>query len=236
MVLVLRLEHEIEKFVQNSNKQQHLLKPMPSSYERLAAHRVAQHYNLQSMVVDMNSPSGSRILLLKTAESKTPVIRLVDIPLDPTSQEKSTCAPLEKVAIKQRTNGAGNSNGYGIGGDSGRFTPVKSVEERKEEYNKARARIFRDGESPSMEENEDSVHDVVALEVGSVTHQLQELMMNGGLASDGEGKDKPEDDYSLRVVNRVAIFRDREKDMKDPDYDRSYDRYDFPWFPLSMHM
>ena len=30
-----------------------------------------------------------------------------------------------------------------------------------------------------------------------------------------------------KTTNRVAIFRDREVDRKDPDYDRSYDRYIF---------
>jgi hypothetical protein len=28
-----------------------------------------------------------------------------------------------------------------------------------------------------------------------------------------------------RPNNRVAIFRDREVERKDPDFDRSYDRY-----------
>lgn len=117
---------------------------MPSSYLRLAAHRVAQHYYLQSMVVDGGSAEGMRIVARKTSETRFPSLRLVDIPVVPQAgdqEEKAAMLPVlpTKVAIKQRPAKGSRSNGLGIGGNGGRLNPSKSVEERKEEYNKVHA-------------------------------------------------------------------------------------------------
>ncbi|GAU23529.1 hypothetical protein TSUD_40080 [Trifolium subterraneum] len=138
---ILRIEQDVLNLIQDPNQQQIEFNQLPTSYLRLAAHRVAQHYSLQSMVLmDNNSlpdGSGSTIIVRKTAECKLPVIRLADIPVKLPSENNAVM----KVAIKPRPqkqsqilNNA-NSN-------SGKKNSSKSVEERKEEYNRARARIF----------------------------------------------------------------------------------------------
>jgi hypothetical protein len=131
----------VERFIRNPSLQVLEFQPMPSSYLRLAAHRVAQHYYLQSMVVDGGSAEGTRIVARKTGETRFPSLRLVDIPVAPVAgeqEEKAVVVPVlpTKVAIKQRPTKGGRNNGLGPGGNGGKLNPSKSVEERKEEYNK----------------------------------------------------------------------------------------------------
>lgn len=219
-ITVLRLEQEIEKFARNPNLQDLLLKAMHSSYERLAAHRIAQHYGLQSMVVSASFPKVSRILLVKTSESRLPSVRLADIPLEGASTDKSASVPKEKFAIKQRDNRALNADGSNGSADSGRIPP-KTMEEREEEYDKARARIFNSGDAASPVLGEIGVS-----EVAESLKVLESALSSRSLSSPtGEGKSQSSSS------NRVAIFRDREKDMKDPDYDRSFKRYPQPLDP-----
>lgn len=134
----------MERFIRNPSLQVLEFQPMPSSYLRLAAHRVAQHYYLQSMVVDGGSAEGTRIVARKTSETRFPSLRLVDIPVLPQAgekEEKAVVLPVlpTKVAIKQRPSKGSRSGGLGLGGNGGRLNPSKSVEERKEEYNKVHA-------------------------------------------------------------------------------------------------
>lgn len=134
----------MERFIRNPSLQVLEFQPMPSSYLRLAAHRVAQHYYLQSMVVDGGSAEGTRIVARKTGETRFPSLRLVDLPIAPTvgEQEEKKAVLVQvvpaKVAIKQRPTKGGRNNGLGPGGNGGKLNPAKSVEERKEEYNKVR--------------------------------------------------------------------------------------------------
>lgn len=276
---ILRLEQEVERFIRNPSLQILEFQPMPSSYLRLAAHRVAQHYNLQSMVVDGGSAEGTRIVAKKTSETRFPSLRLVDIPVVPLAgdqEEKVVVAPAvpSKVAIKQRPLKGGRSTGFGPGGSSGKLNPSKSVEERKEEYNKARARIFcceltgKSGEEEPEPENgfgvasysadaprhgefvqEDSAKKsrVITSKSASVSPPKRDSVSppNGTLKDnrekDSSGRGKLVSCNSLGSIgnggSRVAIFRDREKDRRDPDYDRSTARYAQrfdPGFGVSM--
>ncbi|KAI5068086.1 hypothetical protein GOP47_0016431 [Adiantum capillus-veneris] len=214
-ITVLRLEQEIERFARNMSELDLLLKPMQSSYERLAAHRIAQHYGLQSMVVSASFPKVSRILLVKTSETRLPSVRLADIPLESLATDKPVSAPNEKIAIKQRASRVSNGEGLNGSAESGR-NPPKTMEEREEEYDKARARIFNSGDSANAFNGEIGISDLVDRQkVPESSSPTRGLISPSG----GEGKSQPANS------NRVAIFRDREKDMKDPDYDRSYKRY-----------
>jgi hypothetical protein len=89
------------KFINDPNQHQLEFQQLPTSYLRLAAHRVAQHYSLQSMVLldgSLPDSSGSRIIVHKTSGCKPPLIRLADIPVKLQSEENT----VKKVAIKQR--------------------------------------------------------------------------------------------------------------------------------------
>ncbi|CAN1174388.1 R3H domain-containing protein 2 [Linum perenne] len=238
---VLRMEQDIEKFIRDSTQQQLEFQQLPTSYLRLAAHRVAQHYSLQSMVLLDNSlpdGSGSRIIVSKTAGFRLPLIRLADIPVNLPSEDGSVI----KVAIKQRPRKQ-HQMGNNQNSNASKSNSSKSMEERKEEYNKARARIFNStnqgGNSTAKAESEPRSQD----NYHQVSYGLEKARDKSAPGNSdinfGRGVTEPSTSSSRlsrpgiekepigrsRQNNRVAIFRDREVEKKDPDFDRSYDRY-----------
>lgn len=233
------------KFLRDPAQQQLEFQQLPTSYLRLAAHRVAQHYNLQSTVMLDNSSSdgsGSRIVVRKTSESCIPMIRLVDIPVNVPQEDSNSVV---RVAIKQRPQKHSQATNYG-NSHSSRANHSKSVEERKEEYNRARARIFSGnnsaGGSGGEPEVESSLFDSFQRCSSLATTRLEEkastegpeVNLGRGLGDSSTGssstsrlsrnREKELITRNNKPNNRVAIFRDREVDRKDPDYDRSYDR------------
>ncbi|KAH8502068.1 hypothetical protein H0E87_016726 [Populus deltoides] len=239
---ILRMEQDIEKFIRDPNQQQLEFQQLPTSYLRLAAHRVAQHYSLQSMVLLDNSlpdGSGSRIIVCKTSNCRLPLIRLADIPVSLPSEDGDTV----KVAIKQRpqkgSQTANNSNSL-------KTNNSKSVEERKEEYNKARERIFNSSSStggtigkPDSEPRSQDCSQLGTFGISKSEEKsapgIPDLSSGRGLIESSTSNSRSATLARTRIEkepvgryrpnNRVAIFRDREVDRKDPDYDRSYDRY-----------
>ncbi|XP_073031377.1 uncharacterized protein [Primulina eburnea] len=239
---VLRMEHDVEKFIRDPTREQMEFQHLPTSYLRLAAHRVAQHYFLQSMVLlDNNLPDGScsRIIVRKTSNIRLPLIRLADIPVNLPTEEGGDF----KVAIKQRPQkGSQTSNNSNL--HLAKSNSSKSVEERKEEYNRARARIFSSsssgGTSSGKPETEHRTQD--GFQLGSMGNKrAEERLFPVGVSDENIGRSYSDSSViSNRITgsmtekepmgrhktnNRVAIFRDRDGDRKDPDYDRRYDRY-----------
>ncbi|KAJ8551513.1 hypothetical protein K7X08_021528 [Anisodus acutangulus] len=238
---VLRMEQDVEKFIRDPGRQQMEFQQLPTSYLRLAAHRVALHYSLQSMVLlDNNLPdgSGSRIIVRKTSECRTPLIRLADIPVN----LPQGATGVVKVAIKQRPQEGSQSGG--LNSNSSKGNSALSVEERKEEYNRARARIFNSnslsGSSNVKPETESRSQDTFhygpiglpQLEEKASPAASSDLNTGRGLidtstssSRSARRRTEKEPVGRSKSYNKVAIFRDREIDRKDPDYDRSYDRY-----------
>ncbi|PIN04072.1 mRNA-binding protein Encore [Handroanthus impetiginosus] len=186
---ILRMELDLQKFLRNSDLQQFEFPHFPTSYLRLAAHRVAQHYGLQTMVQDnVVDGRGIQILVTKKPESKFPALCLSDVPSKESENDKLDQI---KIVIRPRPkSSSSDANELRL-----KRSPVRTVEERKEEYDRARARIFS---RPNVNE------------------------VSKNLGVDG---DKSLCSKEIGNSSRVAIFRDREKDRTDPDYDRSYDRY-----------
>lgn len=236
---VLRMEQDVEKFIRDPTREQMEFQQLPTSYLRLAAHRVAQHYSLQSMVLLDNNlldGSGSKIIVRKTSNIRLPLIRLADIPVNLPNEDTGAV----KVAIKQRPQKGHHSNSNS-NANSEKSNSLKSVEERKEEYNRARARIFSSNNSSgsytAKQGTDGRIHD--NFQHGSIG--LNKAEERGG-GSDGviarslsesstsssrlpRSRTEKEPVGRGRTNSRVAIFRDREIDRKDPDYDRNYDRY-----------
>ncbi|KHN12174.1 R3H domain-containing protein 2 [Glycine soja] len=209
---ILRMELDIQKFLNNADQQHFEFQHFPSSYLRLAAHRVAQHYNMQTMVEDNGlDGQGSKILVRKLPESKYPVVRLSEIPAKQLENDKSE---LKKFVIRPRPNrnSLNDANGVGTKGN-----PVRSVEERKEEYDRARACIFS---SPRSSESGDT-SSMVPMDGRNSSTSKDENETSKNPMADSERYISVRDSCSTRV----AILRDREKDRSDPDYDRSYGRY-----------
>ncbi|RRT67959.1 hypothetical protein B296_00017964 [Ensete ventricosum] len=239
---VLRMEQDIVKFICDPTQQQLEFQAIPNSYLRLAAHRIAQHYYLQSVAIQDNSMpdgSGSRILMQKTSFScQRPPVRLADIPVNLPQEDNNA---ILKVAIKQRPQkhsqimSNANTQSY-------KTNRQKSVEERKEEYNRARARIFNSNDmsstiSYSKDEVKlpDTLQDcsfVSARSDEKIAIEGSEKNLGRSFSDSSSGNsilnrikiEKEPIVFRHKTNNRVAIFRDREVDSKDPDYDRSYDR------------
>ncbi|GMI79611.1 hypothetical protein like AT3G56680 [Hibiscus trionum] len=207
---ILRMELDIQRFLQNSEQQQQFeFQHFPTSYLRLAAHRVAQHYGLVTMVLD-NGFEGSKIVAKIAGEIRWPAVRLSEIPAKNSENDKPEQV---KIAIRPRpNNGSVNeANQSGI-----KRSSVRSVEERKEEYDRARARIFS---SPSTPDSDDSSPNV------SIDGKNESLIRDELENYRSSMVDQERNTTVWDGTSRVAILRDREKDRTDPDYDRSYQRY-----------
>ncbi|XP_010055671.2 R3H domain-containing protein 1 [Eucalyptus grandis] len=210
---ILRMELDVRKFIQNTGQQHFEFQHFPTSYLRLAAHRVAQHYGLQTMVQEGGlDGNGNRILVIKTAGSRLPAVRLSDIPAKQLEDDK---AEQVKIVIRPRPSKA---SAYGANDSGMKRGQVRSVEERKEEYDRARARIFS---SPSGSDSDDTF--------SQTSIDRRNISLN---RDDNEVCRIPMVDVDKNTgirdgstQSRVAILRDREKDRSDPDYDRSYERY-----------
>jgi hypothetical protein len=203
--MVLRMELDIQKFMQNPQLHEFEFQHYPTSYLRCAAHRVAQHYGLETTVADsLVDGSVSRIVARKTSESKYPVIALSEVPIKQARNDLEAAEKL-KFVICQRpkaslndASGAGTKNGA-----------AKTVEERIEDYNKARARIF----NGSIPADFEGTSDLGALPIAKHEPVHVEPSVDENKAS------------TMNSRSRVAVFKDTEKDRSDPDYDRNYKRY-----------
>ncbi|XP_042004360.1 cAMP-regulated phosphoprotein 21-like isoform X1 [Salvia splendens] len=205
---ILWMELDIQKFLQNNDLQQFEFPHFPTSYLRLAAHRVAQHYGLQTMVQEnVSDGQGIRILVIKKPESKFPAVCLSDVPAKESENDK-----LDQIKIVIRPRPKDSSNDLNELGH--KRNPVRTVEERKEEYDRARARIFSSPSNSGAEE-------AFPWAASDGTNAVDDTEVSRDLGLDWERRTCSTEGGNS---SRVAIFRDREKDRIDPDYDRSYDR------------
>lgn len=203
------MELDIQKFMQNSDQYQFEFQQLQTSYLRRIAHRVAQHYGLQTFsldsIIDGSGTIGSKVIATKTPESKYPAVCLSAIPA---KQTENRITDQVKIIICQRPSKSLTDRTE----LENRRSPVRTVEERKEEYEKARARIFNGSCSTDVEGS----LSMTSADGRSFLTGRDELECYVRTADDNE---KARD-----AASRVAIFRDREKDRWDPDYDRSYNR------------
>lgn len=212
LMTVLRMEFDIQRFLQNTDQQQFEFQHFPTSYLRLVAHRVANHYGLITSVQDSGAVgNGSRILVTKSAESRFPVVRLSEIPA-----KQSEVGKFEhmKIAIKPRP-----SKGMEAGELEKKGGALRSVEQRKEDYDKARARIFNSLENLSCNDSSSETNAWRMMNC-SPSRDENQVLKNGNIEAD-----KNHIPRESIPASCVAIIRDREKDRYDPDYDRSYERY-----------
>lgn len=205
---VLRMELDIQKFLQNPDVFEFEFPQLPTSYHRLAAHRVAQHYGLQTIVFDDAADClGTKILVMRTAEIKYPSVKLSDIP----ARQPDDVKPGQiKIATRPRL-----SRSSSEASKIGEGNTMRTVEERIEEYERARARIFSSQGSFRVDDSQS-----LGLADGNSISLNKEAS-----GSCRHAVTDSENTRDLGSSSRVAIFKDTEKDRSDPDYDRSYDRY-----------
>ncbi|CAJ1967758.1 unnamed protein product [Sphenostylis stenocarpa] len=222
-VTLLRMELDIQRFLNNADQQHLEFQHFPSSYLRLAAHRVAQHYGMQTMVQDNGlDGQGTRIMVRKTVESRYPLVCLSEIPAKQLGNDKPEQI---KIAIRPRPNRSSLNEANEVGKKN---NPLRSVEERKEEYDRARARIFSSSRSF---DSDDTLSQASTDEKNSLISKDENETSKTPVV-DSEKCTTGRDINSTRV----AIFRDREKDRSDPDYDRNYGRYARSIPPSSLNL
>ncbi|KAG9144211.1 hypothetical protein Leryth_021877 [Lithospermum erythrorhizon] len=210
---ILHMELDIQKFLQSPDQRQFEFQHFATSYLRLAAHRVAQHYGLQTMIQENVGGQGIHIIVRKKDDTKDPCVSLSDIPA---KEPENGNHKDKKFVIKPRPHKSCCSD---ISSEMGlNRNSLRTVDERIEDYGKARARIFN---SPGSSESEDGLR--------RTTSDGKEICFStdesGGLKNsivDFESNTSSRENSSS---SRVAILRDIEKDRNDPDYDRSYGRY-----------
>ncbi|MQM11394.1 hypothetical protein Taro_044302 [Colocasia esculenta] len=205
---VLRMELDIQRFMQIPDQYQFEFQHLSSSYLRCAAHRVAQHYGLLTIVLDNNLDGRGRIIVRKTPESRYPVVCLSGVPVKKPEDEKPGQI---KIVIRPRAVRASSND---VIGNEIKQVSSRTMEEREEDYDKARARIFSGCINPEVD-----VSSQIVAESGSFCASTHETESNTKILEEAE-KMAAKDGSS-----RVAIFKDREKDRSDPDYDRTYQRY-----------
>ncbi|XP_019173303.1 PREDICTED: uncharacterized protein LOC109168903 [Ipomoea nil] len=85
---IMLMELDVQMFLQNPDLEQFEFPHFPTSYLRLAAHRVAQHYGLLTMVDNVVDGQGTRILVKKKVDTKYPALCLSDVPPKQSESDK----------------------------------------------------------------------------------------------------------------------------------------------------
>ncbi|CAD7696322.1 unnamed protein product [Ostreobium quekettii] len=168
-----------------------------TGYQRLLAHRISQHYGLQTSSVP-GVRSQSRVVARRCAQTRIPKVKITELKNVHCPPEATKAAP--EVTIKRRLGGAACRPSAPHAGDGSGPTSsqVRTVKEREQEYKAARDRIL--GESSESGRGG-----------GSVAGQKENVVDKGQKAAD-DPKSK-------------AVFRNREKEMQDPDYRRRPSRF-----------
>lgn len=137
-VLMLKLEQEMSSLVKDPKKTHHKF-PHMSSYHRMLVHRVAAYFGLDHNV----DQSGNCVIVNKTKNTRLPEMKFRDhiaVGEEGNGTGGSEQQPL-KLKLMKRESCSCDSGDRQSDASSRRS---KSIEEREEEYEKARRRIFNE--------------------------------------------------------------------------------------------
>uniref|UniRef100_A0A4W3HLC7 R3H domain containing 1 n=1 Tax=Callorhinchus milii TaxID=7868 RepID=A0A4W3HLC7_CALMI len=139
-MMLLKLEQEILDFISNNNIQYRKFPPM-TSYHRMLLHRVAAYFGLDHNV----DQTGKAVIINKTSNTRIPDQKFCEHIKDDKSDD------FQKRYILKRDNSSidKDDNQIRIRLRDGRRS--KSIEEREEEYQRVRDRIFAPDSSFSQD-------------------------------------------------------------------------------------
>ncbi|XP_077483899.1 uncharacterized protein LOC144093980 isoform X5 [Amblyomma americanum] len=136
-VMMLKIEQDLLSLVRDNKRQSFKFAQM-SSYHRMLVHRVAAYFGLDHNV----DQAGTAVIVSKTRNTRLPDIRFKDQIRDDLLSEEPKKLILKRDSASFEDGKESPERQLSL--DSRRS---KSIEEREEEYEKARARIFnQDGE------------------------------------------------------------------------------------------
>ncbi|KAL8164044.1 UNVERIFIED_CONTAM: R3H domain-containing protein 2 [Gekko kuhli] len=130
-MMLLKLEQEILEFI-NDNNNQFKKFPQMTSYHRMLLHRVAAYFGMDHNV----DQTGKAVIINKTGNTRIPEQRFSEHIKD----EKSSEFPQRFILKRDDTSMDRDDNQIRIPLQDGRRS--KSIEEREEEYQRVRERIF----------------------------------------------------------------------------------------------
>jgi len=131
-ILMLKLESEMSMLVKDTKKNHHKF-PQMSSYHRMLVHRVAAYFGLDHNV----DQTGNCVIVNKTKTTRLPDMKFREhVPDD---LVLSTSEP-RRLILKRESCSCDSADRYSD--NSSRRS--KSIEEREEEYERAKRRIFND--------------------------------------------------------------------------------------------
>jgi len=270
------MEAEVEKFLQDPKLEKLEFPSHLTPFQRMIAHRVAQHYSLQTAVESPNSGDQlGRVVAWRTSSS--PVAnpsRLADVAL-PEAAATGPAAESQSFRLMRRTPSAGTPS------DGGSFTQAQEVDDdtmsraaklREEQYNRARQRIFSssnlNAQGGSEGESDDAASAVNAPKAEPPQGQVASAPSAGPVAggqkqpanasraaaprgaaaqSGGQGRprglrpnDSPDEPSAAAPASASqgtkgkgrggksgkAVFRDKDKDSQDPDFQRGRHRFE----------
>lgn len=130
-MMLLKLEQEILEFISDSNNQFKKF-PQMTSYHRMLLHRVAAYFGMDHNV----DQTGKAVIINKTSNTRIPEQRFSEHIKD----EKNAEFPQRFILKRDDTSMDRDDNQIRLPLQDGRRS--KSIEEREEEYQRARERIF----------------------------------------------------------------------------------------------
>ncbi|NXJ84457.1 R3HD2 protein, partial [Trogon melanurus] len=130
-MMLLKLEQEILEFISDNNNQFKKF-PQMTSYHRMLLHRVAAYFGMDHNV----DQTGKAVIINKTSNTRIPEQRFSEHIKD----EKSAEFPQRFILKRDDTSMDRDDNQIRLPLQDGRRS--KSIEEREEEYQRVRERIF----------------------------------------------------------------------------------------------
>ncbi|XP_061123535.1 cAMP-regulated phosphoprotein 21 isoform X2 [Syngnathus typhle] len=126
-MMMLKLEQDMVTFIMGDSTFKKF--PHMSSYHRMLVHRVAAFFGMEHNV----DQTGKSVIINRTSSTRIPEQRF----LDQVQEDKATEIPHWKTILKRDSSSDEQTRRYTL-----RDKQSKSMEEREEEYQKVRERIF----------------------------------------------------------------------------------------------
>ncbi|XP_068265978.1 R3H domain-containing protein 2 isoform X4 [Nyctibius grandis] len=180
-MMLLKLEQEILEFISDNNNQFKKF-PQMTSYHRMLLHRVAAYFGMDHNV----DQTGKAVIINKTSNTRIPEQRFSEHIKD----EKNAEFPQRFILKRDDTSMDRDDNQIRLPLQDGRRS--KSIEEREEEYQRVRERIFaretgQNGYLTDSRGNRDSLNRASGSHQSSTESEIKSLEPRPWSSTDSDG-------------------------------------------------
>ncbi|XP_061335510.1 R3H domain-containing protein 2 isoform X4 [Pezoporus flaviventris] len=180
-MMLLKLEQEILEFISDNNNQFKKF-PQMTSYHRMLLHRVAAYFGMDHNV----DQTGKAVIINKTSNTRIPEQRFSEHIKD----EKNAEFPQRFILKRDDTSMDRDDNQIRLPLQDGRRS--KSIEEREEEYQRVRERIFareagQNGYLTDSRANRDSLSRASGSRQSSTESEIKSLEPRPWSSTDSDG-------------------------------------------------